>query len=184
MLRERILELAKEEKMTHVGSYLSAVDIIDEIYTFKNENEPFILSSGHAFLAQQVVMEKHGIPIGATPTHPESRMNGVEVSTGSLGQGLPIAVGMALANRMRRVWCLISDGECAEGSIWEALRIADEQRLENLKVYVNSNGWSAYGEVDQDKLEARLKAFFPVRFRRTNSDFGDIKGLDAHYKPL
>jgi len=181
--KERILEISYERKLSHVGSSLSALPIIEEIYNIKKPEEKFVLSAGHSAIALYVVLEKKGIlkDIDKLNVHPD-RGEGIDCSTGSLGQGLPIAVGMALADRNRNVYCLISDGECAEGSIWEALRIASEQKLDNLKVYVNSNGWSAYGEIDQDLLERRLKEFFPVNFVRTNSDFGDVKGLDAHYK--
>lgn len=184
-LHKRILEISKERELTHIGSALSAVDIIEEIYEEKGPDDKFVLSAGHCFLAQLVVMEKHGIPIpDDIPTHPEDYIEGVDVPTGSLGQGLPIAVGMALADRNRNVYCLVSDGECAEGSIWESLALASELELDNLKVYVNANGFAAYKEVDLDLLEKRLKAFFPVDFRRTCSDFGDVTGLAAHYEKV
>ena len=103
-----------------------------------------------------------------------------DVSTGSLGHGLGIAVGMALADRNKNTYCLISDGETAEGSIWESLRIAQEQNLTNLKVYCNANGWASYQSVDLDLLEKRLKDFFPVNFRRTKQE-EPFTGLKGHY---
>ena len=112
------------------------------------------------------------------------RRGGCDASTGSLGQGLPIAVGIALADRSKNVYCLVSDGGLAEGSIWEAFRIAKEQKLDNLKVYLNANGWSAYDKVDTDDLIKRIEAFgFKIEVRRTNSDIGMwAQGLAAHYK--
>jgi len=134
---------------------------------------------------------------------------GIDVSTGSLGQGLPIALGMALSDKKKNVYCLISDGECAEGSIWEALRIAHDNKINNLKIMVNANGWSAYDPVDLASLAEKLKAYgFKIKdingnnmdevlkalkevalekdstiiFARTFTDqFPCLKGLDSHY---
>ena len=75
---------------------------------------------------------------------------------------------MALANRDRDVFVLSSDGEFAEGSCWESLRIAGELRLENLKIMVNANGTSAYGKVDIDLLDTRLQMFFPTLVIKTD----------------
>jgi len=106
-------------------------------------------------------------------------------STGSLGQGITVAVGRAVANPNRNVYCLISDGECAEGSVWEALRYAYDAKVDNLKIYLNANGWAAYDAVDVDVLEKRVKAFHPdvVYVRTTVAQFG-LSGLDAHYTNL
>src|SRR5438477_597536 len=98
------------------------------------------------------------------------RAGGCDCSTGSLGQGLPIACGMAIADRAKNVYCLISDGECSEGSIAEALRIADENQLENLKVHLNYNGWGAYKEI---KWMHPLTVF-PMEIHLTG-DLGDRK---------
>ena len=73
--------------------------------------------------------------------------------------GITVAVGRAISDRKRNVYCMISDGECYEGSVWEALQYAEEAGLDNLKIYVNANGYAAYREVDLKNLENRLKAF-------------------------
>lgn len=186
-LRRRILQISYERKLSHIGSCLSAVDIIDTIYDIKKSDEKFVLSSGHAHLAHAVILEKYGMgkaeDLLIAGIHC-NRENKCDVSTGSLGQGLAIAIGLALADRDKNVYCLLSDGECMEGMIWESLRIASEQKLGNLKVWVNSNGWSAYGKIDQGLLERQLKEFFPVNFIKTNSDFGEARGLISHYKIL
>lgn len=186
MLKKRILELSYKNKLSHIGSCLSAVDIIDEIYKKKKIDEKFVLSSGHAHIAHLVVMEKYGKKIGKIHDIHCNTKDGCDVSTGSLGQGLPIAVGMALADRRKNVYCLISDGECAEGSIWEALRIAQEQKLDNLKVYVNMNGWSAYGSINIPMLMIQLTWFFPnINLATTKVEHHPaLKGLDAHYHVL
>ena len=120
---KRIIDITYQEKLSHLSSCLSAWPIIHEIYDLKKEDEVFILSNGHAGLALYCELEarygidpvmllhKHGI-------HPGKDLeNKLYCSTGSLGSGLPIAVGHALANRSKNVYCMISDGESAEGSI-------------------------------------------------------------------
>ena len=92
-------------------------------------------------------------------------------STGSLGMGITVATGR-FANKDINVYCLISDGECAEGSVWEALRFIKERKLTNLHIYVNANGWAAYDKVDLDYLEKRLKSFLPrINFIKTSVEW-------------
>lgn len=163
-LRRRILELSHAASYSHLGSCLSSLDLIDAVYQEKKGDEIFILSNGHAGIALYVVMEKFGIinerTIKKLNVHPDRNPKiGIHVSTGSLGQGLPIALGIALANRQKNVYCMISDGECAEGSIWEAFRIASYAGLENLKIVVNANGWGAYDPIYLPDLAKRIKAF-------------------------
>ena len=188
-LKKRILEIAYKHKLSHLGSYLSAVDIIDEIYHSKNEEDIFILSSGHAALALYVVLEKYEdknaeelfIKHGGHPHRDEA--NGIYCSTGSLGLGITVAVGRALANKNRKVHVLISDGESAEGSVWEALRFIQENNLTNIEVYVNVNGYAAYDKVDVKYLVDRLKVFLPsINIRYTNvNQYPFLRGLNAHY---
>ena len=188
-LKKRILEIAYKHKLSHLGSYLSAVDIIDEIYHSKNEEDIFILSSGHAALALYVVLEKYEdknaeelfIKHGGHPHRDEA--NGIYCSTGSLGLGITVAVGRALANKNRKVHVLISDGESAEGSVWEALRFIQENNLTNIEVYVNVNGYAAYDKVDTKYLVDRLEVFLPsINIRYTNvNQYPFLRGLNAHY---
>lgn len=148
-LEKRIVSISYEQGLSHIGSCLTAVNIIDEIYKIKKPNEKFVLSCGHAHLAHLVVREKYeSYKIGKIHDIHCNKKDGCDVSTGSLGMGLPIAVGMALADRKKNVYCLISDGECAEGSIHEALRIIKENKISNLKIYVNCNGYGAYRQID------------------------------------
>lgn len=195
-LKRRIIEISWKHKLSHLGSCLSAVDIINEIYSIKKPDEKFILSSGHAGLALYCVIEKyegldaekifehHGV-------HPDRCADcHLYYSTGSLGQGLPAAVGIALADRKKNVWCLISDGECSEGSIWEALRIKEEQGLTNLIVYVNINGWGAYKEISRIGLQRRFTMFtgdpFFLEERLTYmNDYPEwLQRQQAHYLTL
>ena len=188
-LKKRILEIAYKHKLSHLGSYLSAVGIIDEIYKSKNKEDIFILSSGHAALALYVVLEKYEgknaeelfLKHGGHPHRDED--NGIYCSTGSLGLGITVAVGRALANKNRKVHVLISDGESAEGSVWEALRFIQESNLTNIEVYVNVNGYAAYDKVDTKYLVDRLEAFLPrinIRYTSVNQ-YPFLKGLNAHY---
>jgi len=190
-LEKEVLDISYENKSSHIGSCLCAVVLIDKLYKIKKKNEPFILSNGHAFLALAVILEKYEKQnarelVKEHGTHPTRNLKeGIYCSTGSLGQGLPIAVGMALANRKRNVYVMISDGECAEGSIWEALRIASELRLENLRVEVVANGYSAYGKIDVEWLDTRLVYFYPVLTLKVQSymyKWPDwLQGINAHY---
>src|SRR4051812_31246723 len=175
-LKKRILEISYKHGLSHLGSCLTAVDIIKEIYDTKDDTEPFILSSGHAALGLYVVLEqKYQTPTaediflhhGVHPDRCESCH--LYCSTGSLGQGLPIAVGMALADRTKNVYCLISDGECAEGSIWEALRIAEENQLNNLKFHLNLDGWAAYQGIEISKLYEKFKLSAKGIFENTRA---------------
>lgn len=213
-LRKRILDVSHESHTSHIGSCVSAIDLIDAIYEVKKDDERFILSNGHAGVALYVVLEKNGKldkpSLNQFHVHPDrDAALGIDVSTGSLGQGLPIAVGMALSDRKKKVFVMLSDGECAEGSIWEALRVADDQELSNLYIVINANGWGAYDAISTPKLIRRFKGFVGDQVRtvnghdrnqilsalktdktdgshiiiaKTTSDqFPFLKGLDAHY---
>ena len=189
-LKKRIIEISYNHKLSHLGSVLTAVDIIDEIFRRKKPEERFLLSCGHAGLAYYVVLEKYGGKKAEAiyehhGTHPDRCKNcRIDCSTGSLGHGIAIAVGMALAGRNKNVYCLISDGECGEGSVTEALRVAVEQKLTNLFIYVNINGYSAYRRVATltfPKGSKRLNLFLV----HTNyKEYPFLKGLNAHYCTL
>ena len=188
-LKKRILDIAYKNKLSHIGSYLSSVDIIDEIYSNKHKDDIFILSSGHAALALYVVLEKYEgrdaeelfRKYGGHPHRAEA--DGIYCSTGSLGTGITIAVGRALANTKRKVYVLISDGECAEGSIWESLRFIQEHPINNVEVHVNINGYAAYDKVDTEYLTNRLKVFLPnINLHYTSvNQTPFLKGINAHY---
>ena len=192
VLEKRVLELSFNNQTSHINSCLTAVDLIDNVYKNKSDKDIFVLSSGHAGIALYAVLEKyyfkdaqmlfdkHGV-------HPNRDLdNKIYCSSGSLGQAIYIAVGAAVADRTRDVYVLISDGECAEGSVWEALRLAGELRLENLKVVVNANGTGAYKGIDVDLLDQRLNMFYPSLVARTHLlDYpGYLQGFHGHYKVL
>jgi transketolase len=188
-LKKRVLDISYNNRLSHLGSYFSALDIIDKIHSDMKDSDIFILSSGHAAVALYAVIEKYyGVDAdvlfkkhGGHPHRDEE--NKIYCSTGSLGLGLTVAIGRALANKDINVYCLISDGECAEGSIWEGLRYIQEKGIKNLQVYVNINGYAAYDAVDVKYLTERLKVFLPdinLCFTKVNH-FSFLKGLNAHY---
>ena len=188
-LKRRVLDIAYKNKLSHLGSYFSSLDLIDQIYSLMQKEDIFILSSGHAALSLYCVLQKY-YGLNAEELfkkhggHPHYDKNShIHCSTGSLGMGLTVATGRALANPNRFVYCLISDGECAEGSIWESLRFIHENNIENIKVYVNINGYAAYDAVDQKYLSRRLKSFLPsINLCYTNvHHFDFLRGLNAHY---
>lgn len=211
-LRRRLLEVIYREKLSHLGSCLSAIDIMIAVYGIKRPQDRFVLSNGHAGIAYYVLLEKEGLldltSLNGLHIHPDRCIDkGICVSTGSLGQGFPIALGMAMADSRRDIYCMISDGESSEGSIWESLRILVEGRVKNLKLIVNVNGWGAYMPVVPQQLKARFEGFgvkaleidghslpdlkeairqcqggVSMVFARTNVEqFPFLHGLDAHY---
>jgi transketolase len=159
---------------SHIGSCLSMADILAVLYTRILKLDPanpadpdrdrFILSKGHATAILYAALAERGFfqpaelstycSDGSRLTgHISHGVPGVEVSTGSLGHGLPIAVGMALASkadrRTSRVFCMLSDGECDEGSNWEAILFAPHHRLDNLVVIVDFNKIQSFGRVSE-----------------------------------
>lgn len=188
-LQKRIVDITYKKGLSHLSSTLSSLPIIFEIYEEKEQDEVFILSNGHAGLALYVVLEyRYGIDaemlLDKYGIHPCRDLdNYIHCSTGSLGQGICVAVGHAVANKQKNVYCLISDGECAEGSVWEALKFKDDRDLSNLKVYVNINGLSAYDEIRAAKLHLRLKQFCDdITVRNAEPlELEFTSGLESHY---
>jgi transketolase len=191
-LQKRIIEISYREKLAHLSSCLSAAPILEEIYSQRKDDEIFILSNGHAGVALYCVLEeKYGIDpvelLHKHGIHPSKDLaNHLYCSTGSLGSGLPIAVGHALSTPSKKVWCMISDGECAEGSIWESLRFINEYQVDNLEVYANINGLGAYGSIDVEYLTDRLTAFLPRIYLRLSNPlhWSFASGLKTHYHNL
>lgn len=185
-LKARILEISYKHKLSHIGSCLTAVDILDRIYRDKGTFDEVVLSSGHAGLALYVVLEKYIDNVNAEElykkhgVHPHKDED-IPCSTGSLGQGLPIAVGMAMASN-HKVHCVISDGECAEGSIWEALAFIEQNNV-NIDVHVNMNGVCAYDTIDCLYLSKRLESFLPrIQIYNTKvNQYHFLRGINAHY---
>jgi len=188
-LHQRLLDLLYTNEEEHVGSCFSCIDYLDEIWSNKNKDDVFILSNGHAAYALYVLLEKYeGINaqklVDKHLGHPNlDYENKIYCTTGSLGQGITVGVGAAIASPNKNVYVSISDGECAEGSVWESLRYAQEYNLKNMHVHVNLNGYACYDPIDADYLERRLKAFMPrINIHKTSSSrFSFLRGIEAHY---
>ena len=191
-LQRRIIDITYQERQSHLSSCLSAAPILEEIYKKKRDHEVFVLSNGHAGLALYCILEKlYGVdPVAMLHKHgihPNRDLeNHLYVSTGSLGLGVPIAIGHALARPKQTVYCMISDGECAEGSIWESLRFIADNPVSNIEVYANINGMGAYDMIDTDMLTRRLQAFLPrINIRVSEpTKFDFATGLKTHYHVL
>lgn len=188
-LRKRIIDISYKNKSSHIGSCLTALPIMYEIYKKKGDS-PFVLSSGHAGLALYVILEhfegKDAEELFATHgVHPNRDIdNGIYASTGSLGHGLGIAVGMALADRTQTVYVLMSDGETAEGTIWEAINTIIEYNIKNIQIYINCNWYGAYRIISPYDLRMKLESLLPIqiKFRETSVEqYPFLKGQDAHY---
>lgn len=185
-IRRIILEQSKRAGVGHIGSALSVADIIAALYggamridaPDDTDRDRFVLSKGHASLALYAALHLRGWLTEAQlatycadgtllGTHPEAALQGVDFSTGSLGHGLSLAAGAALAARLqpspRRAFCLLSDAECNEGSIWEAAMFAAHHDLSALVAIVDLNGQQALGYtsdvLDLSPLHDRWRAF-------------------------
>src|SRR5271154_1686649 len=174
-IRRRVLKMVHRAKSSHVGSVFSTVDILAVLYGAVLRIDParpdwsdrdrFVLSKGHACAGLYAALAERGF-------FPESWLDeffanggrlaghathwgapGVEVSTGSLGHGLSLACGMAVAgkrdNLSYRVFAMLSDGECDEGSTWEAALFAPHHRLDNLVAIIDYNKIQSFGRVEE-----------------------------------
>jgi transketolase len=205
-LRKTVLRMIAEAGSGHLGASLSAIDIIAVLYFLKMRHDPnnpywvdrdrFILSKGHAAPALYAVLAEAGYfsekellylrDLGSLlQGHPESDIPGVDVSTGSLGQGLSHGVGMALAGKMNesnyKVYVLLGDGELNEGQIWEAALTAASHNLGNLVAVVDRNVYQLTGKTEEVKplepLKDKLEAFGWVVLESDGNDPEDF--LDA-----
>jgi transketolase len=175
-IRARVISTSHRTQTPHLGSCLSCVDILVAAYFHglrldpKKPQDPgrdrFILSKGHGAPAlfqvlamkgfyPEAWLDKYGEDGGLFAEHPPTpdHLAGIEAATGSLGHGLPMGLGMALAGRIQgrdyRVIALLSDGECNEGSVWEAAMMAGAQQAGNLMVIVDFNKWQATGRSEE-----------------------------------
>ena len=175
--RRRLMRMHYEAKVGHIGGNLSALDAMLHVHTLEmGEDDVFVLSKGHAAGALYITLwsigllgeddlatfHRDGTMLAGHPTaHWHKR---VAFATGSLGHGLGLAAGVALGKRLRgqpgRVFCLLSDGECQEGSTWEAVLFAHHQRLSNLVILVDANGLQGFGTTGEVASLGSLSAKF------------------------
>src|SRR4030042_2211525 len=159
--------IAIENKEPHIAPSLSPIDILVVLYErVMKRKDKFILSKGHGCLGWYLILRRKGFS-PAIRTHPDIKPDcGIECTTGSLGHGLPIAVGMAFARKLKnktgRIFVLISDGECQEGTTWESLNLARRYGLDNLTIIVDHNKLQALSSIKDVLGKENLKEKFEV----------------------
>lgn len=187
-LRLKLIEALKPKVSHHIGCSLAIIDILNFLYECilkvnpKKPRDPrrdiLILSKGHAALALYVVLcqegffsktllEKYDHDGGVLSEHVSTTVPGVELSTGSLGHGLPVGAGFALSylndKKNNKVYVLMSDGELNEGSNWEAFMFAGHHQLHNLIAIIDANGYQGYSKtkevLDLSPLDKKLDSF-------------------------
>ncbi len=209
-LRIKIVKTSSTAKIPHLGSCLSCLDIlvclywhelkIDPKYPNKPNRDRFILSKGHGAPALFQVLAKKGFfplqylesfgkPGSLFHEHPPKPglIPGIEAATGSLGHGFPMALGMALASRISkknfRTYALLSDGECNEGSIWEAALLAGAQKMSSLTAIIDFNKWQATGRSKEIMaLEPLTKKWESFGWQPLEVDGHDIEQLKQALK--
>ena len=147
-LRKSILKASYDAHACHIGSALSCVEIVRYIFSKMKKKDRFIFSkaSGVATLYCLLHKEKSSEYLRKYPLA-SKEVPGILHSVGSLGHGLPVAVGLALSDRKRDVYVLMSDGELQCGTTWECLLFIRQHKIKNLKIYVDNNGLQACGKI-------------------------------------
>jgi transketolase len=201
--RRRILEMSQKVAALHVAPAFSCLEVVDVIYNAlmrrdrSAENgaawsrDTFLMSKGHGCLAQYAILEELGVLTreemeryctvgGKLGAHPDYGVPGIEASTGSLGHGLGMAMGMALADKTRGddrvVYVVLSDGELQEGSTWEALMLAPSLGLSRLVAFVDLNDFQSLGRTSET-----LPNFYPMldKVLAFGWESAEIDGHDA-----
>ena len=188
-LRKDVIEIIRAGKAGHIGGDMSVMDTLVTLY-FKQMNvtpetmdspdrDRFVMSKGHSVEALYAVLAKKGFftleevleKFSKFNTkfigHPNNRLPGIEMNSGSLGHGLPVSVGMAVAGKMDgrdyRVYTVMGDGELAEGSVWEGAMAASQYKLDNLCAVVDRNRLQISGNTEDvmhhDDLHERFRSF-------------------------
>ncbi|MCQ2501296.1 MAG: transketolase [Lachnospiraceae bacterium] len=207
-LRQNVVDMIVEGKGGHIGGDMSVIDTLITLY-FKQMNidpadpenpdrDRFVMSKGHSVEAYYAVLAARGFlnidevianfsRFGSKYIgHPNNKLPGIEMNSGSLGHGLPVCVGMALAGKMNqknyRVYTVMGDGELAEGSVWEAAMSGGHYKLDNLCAVVDRNRLQISGSTEdvmaQDDLEERFRSF---GWHVIQVDGNDIAQLDAAF---
>lgn len=188
-LRKNVVDMIIEGKGGHIGGDMSVIDTLIALYfdamnvSPENQDDPdrdrFVMSKGHCVEALYAVLAAKGFfPIEEVIAnfskfgskyigHPNNKLPGIEMNSGSLGHGLPVAVGMALAGKMDgrdyRVYTVMGDGELAEGSVWEGAMAASHYKLDHLCAVVDRNRLQISGNTEDvmahDDLHERFKSF-------------------------
>jgi transketolase len=203
-VRYETIKLVHLTKTAHLGSSLSCIDILvasyfskkglkNNVNNFKNIKETFILSKGHAAPALYAVLQKkkyiskkvlysYSKPNSFLEEHPNIKVNGVLVSSGSLGHGLSYAAGLSLGDKINkkknRHIVLMSDGECNEGSVWEAAMFITGKKLKNIMIFIDCNKWQATAKTNEvlkiEPIKDKWKSFGWKVYEINGHDFKSI----------
>lgn len=208
-LRQNVLDMIYTAKTGHIGGDFSVMDILVTLY-FRQMNispenmddknrDRFVLSKGHSveayysvladkgFFPIEEVIEKFSTFGSKYIGHPNNKLPGIEMNSGSLGHGLPVCVGMALAGKMDsldyRVYTVMGDGELAEGSVWEGFMAGAQYKLDNLCATIDRNKLQISGSTEDvmghENLEERIKSF---GWHVIQVNGNDIEELDKAYE--
>jgi transketolase len=194
--RRRILDISQRGVVLHIAPAFSCLELVDAAYhELMRRDGPlpdtFVMSKGHGCLSQYILLEDIGVlteqhldsyckPGGVLGSHPDYGVPGIEASTGSLGHGLGMAVGMALADKVRgdnrTVFVVMSDGELQEGSVWEAMMLAPSIGVRNLVALVDLNDFQSLGRTSET-----LPNFYPMKSKveAFGWDCREVNGHDS-----
>jgi transketolase len=192
--RRRILELSQQVPALHIGSAFSCAEVVDVIYygLRREDRDTFLMSKGHGCVIQYVILEALGLlsradlddfctERGRLGVHPDIGTPGIVASTGSLGHGLALAAGMALAEQHHRsggvIYVVLSDGELQEGSTWEAVMMAAALGLSNLVAVVDNNNVQSLGRTSETH-----PGFYPLteKFTAFGWESAEVDGHDSN----
>ena len=196
--RKRILDVSQQVQALHIGSAYSCTEIVDCIYyglmrrdAAGKSPDTFVMSKGHGCMIQYAILEDLGIltredmdlyckPNGILGCHPDYGNPGIEASTGSLGHGLSLSVGMAMAEKGRKtngiIYVVLSDGEVQEGSTWEATMMASSLGCSNLVAFIDNNDFQSLGRTSQTH-----PSFYPVaeKYQAFGWETAEVDGHDS-----
>jgi transketolase len=196
--RRRILDISQQVSALHIGSAYSCTEVVDCIYNGLMRGYPggrspdtFLMSKGHGCMVQYVILEEMGVlsrsdldayctPNGRLGVHPDYGNPGIVAATGSLGHGLSMVCGMALAEKGRKtggvIYTVLSDGEVQEGSTWEAVMMASSLRLDNVVAVVDNNDFQSLGRTSETH-----PSFYPLldKFVAFGWEAVEVEGHDS-----
>ena len=196
--RRRILDISQQVQALHIGSAYSCTEIVDCIYyelmrrdSDGSSPDTFLMSKGHGCMIQYVILEAMGVlsrkdldkyctSEGKLGCHPDYGNPGIEASTGSLGHGLSMAVGMALAEKGQRqsglIYTVLSDGEVQEGSTWEATLMASSLGCDNLIAFMDNNDFQSLGRTSETH-----PSFYPIveKYQAFGWEAVEVQGHDS-----
>jgi transketolase len=196
--RRRILDISQQVSALHIGSAYSCTEIVDAVYYGLMRRNPdntspdtFLMSKGHGCMIQYVILEDMGIlsradldayctPKGRLGVHPDIGNPGIVAATGSLGHGLSMVCGMALAEKARKsdgvIYTVLSDGEVQEGSTWEATMMASSLGLKNIVAVIDNNDFQSLGRTSETH-----PSFYPLveKYQAFGWESVEVDGHDS-----